>query len=101
MCFMTTEAIERANARESEIGDVLDLGELSVNKFVRSVGGDAPVLIDMQLLAGRAASRKSPTKADEEHLKFNVGMAVEVGAKSVAAWGPKVRARAFLSHSTR
>ena len=101
MCFMTTEALDRANELEIEVVDVLDLEELSVKKFVRSVDGKAPVMIDTQLEAGRAASRKSPTKRDAEHLEFTFKMAVAVGADSVLAWGPKARARArsLLSHS--
>ena len=94
MCFMTIEGIDRMNVLERDVCSILDLGEFSTTRFVRSAGGKAPVMIDMQLRAGEAASGQMPTARDVEHLEANLEMSVVVGAASVVAMGAKVRARA-------
>ena len=94
MCFMTIEGIERMNVLERDVCSILDLGEFSTTRFVRSAGGKAPVMIDMQLRAGEAASGQMPAARDVEHLEANLEMSVVVGAASVVAMGAKVRARA-------
>ena len=98
MCFMTIEGIDRMNVLERDVCSILDLGEFSTTRFVRSAGGKAPVMIDMQLRAGEAASGQMPRARAVEHLERNLETSVVVGG---APRCPLERCREHCDRATR